>query len=165
MRPDSKAQFAILVLTMVASSSFGRHEQLSFSQSRGESVVVTLSGELHYCDGTLGGFVGSPQLAISGNQVDVVSTIFAGECPPPLPGSVFPPPHPYTISVDLGPLPDGVFHVSWSFVGIGAVTQTFSSTITLSGGHLPAPVPIFSPPLTVAFAFLLSAIGIATLRR
>ena len=158
------ANLAALAIVLVGSSAFAINEQLSFSQANDGSLIVNLSGQTPYC-GTY--IVGTPTLTISGNQITVVSATAPGECPPPPPGFIFPPPTPYTVAANAGHLPDGTFDVTWEFTdsGAGNVIQRVSSVFVLFRGSLVAPLPVLPPTLSALLLFTLAVVGVVTLRR
>lgn len=163
-RTTALAGFIVIAF---AATSFGRNEQLSFSQSGSGNVIVRLSGQIFYCDGEPGAFVGLPTVSISGNTFTISSTIIVPDCPAPPPGFVPPPPTPYTIDVDLGQLADGTYHVLWGFniSNTPVPFRRFSSSFTLTDGSLPASVPALTPVMATLMLLALGAIGIVTLNR
>src|SRR6266852_2331619 len=83
-RKHHRSVVAVALLSLfLARSAYGRNEQIWFSQSADGSVQTNLSGSILYCEAALGGFIGVPQLTISGTQITIISTTITGECAPP----------------------------------------------------------------------------------
>jgi hypothetical protein len=155
------AGFVAMLSLLYGTSALAVNEQITFSQTLDGSVLATLSGGVAYCGDY---FVGSPTFAVSGNDITITSTTAPGECPQPPPGFQFPPPTPYSFTVNLGHLPDGTFHVTWQFVaGANSVWKRTLALFALSHGTvIPLAVPLFSSFVSLS---LIAAIGVIALSR
>jgi hypothetical protein len=154
-------QTFVIAALLVCSSALARNEMLTVTKSNPTGISVSVSGNIAYCDAQLGSIVGSPVLNIVGTTVNVQSTITVGECAPPPPGFVPPPPVPYSITVPLGNLSDGTYSVHWSFVG--GIPQTFSTTFIVVHGEL-VTLPVLSPITLGLLALALATCGIRAVR-
>ncbi|HYU23977.1 MAG TPA: hypothetical protein VEO74_02155 [Thermoanaerobaculia bacterium] len=86
---------AAVLVSLVAGTALANDETLSFAKGSDGSILITLTGTIPYCDALMGGgFQGSPQLTINGNQISITSTVLSGECPQPPPGFTPPLPRP-----------------------------------------------------------------------
>jgi len=158
------AELSIAFLMCLASTSTSaRNEQLAITQTSDQSIIVTLSGSIFYCQ-LLGGFEGQPRSSVIPPDVEIVSNIYLGECQPPYPGFVTPLPVPYSIPINLGVLPNGRYSVTWSFTVLGSPQLvnlgSFQTSFVLQAGLLrvvPVSVPTLSPIAYVGLILLLAA--------
>jgi hypothetical protein len=101
---------AAVLVSLVAGTALANDETLSFAKATDGSILITLSGVIPYCDALMGGgFQGSPQFTINGNQIGITSTVLLGECPAPPPGFPPPAPTPYSLTISAGQLPNGTY--------------------------------------------------------
>ena len=154
-----KVSPAIAVLVFLfAGTAFANNETLSFAKGSDGSILITLSGVIPYCDALMGGgFQGSPQLTINGNQISITSTVLSGECPPPLPGFTPPAPTPYSLTISAGQLPNGTYTVTWSLFNTNQVVRSATTTLIISA-TLPASIPLFT---TIGAGLLLLTLCVA----
>lgn len=129
----------ILSLLFVRSVQASTYNVTASQQPSTTHTFLSLSGEMSYCDPFLGGFVGAPIVTISSNDIQVLSTIFAGECQAPPIGFVPPPPTPYRVSRDVGILPDGNYNVTWILDNISFPGNPRNYTALISVVNGPAP--------------------------
>lgn len=160
----------MLICCMAPDKAVAAEEQLAFGQAADGSVIVTLSGNIRFCDPLLGGFKGEPTASVTGTNINVVSNIVPGECGPPPPDFVPPPPVPYSISVNVGQLADGLYSAKWAFIffEFGAVSQSFQRSLLIQGGIPVGPVvavPALSPTAMLSAVICLLIIGCMNLRR
>ncbi len=156
-----KAYFRRLTVALIVLGSCTSSAQTSSLQLSSSYVpalghtLVTLSGQIRYCDPALGGFVGGPTFVVSIDSINVRSSTFSGECPPPPPGFIVPPPVPFEISANIGHVPDGTYTVIWSLTNIDppGIVTTRSTTINVING----------PPVNARSINSLSSWGLATL--
>jgi hypothetical protein len=136
----------IMACTLLAGTpAFAVNEKVSVGQNPDGTIVATLSGDNSVCGF---GFFGSPTVTAAGANFTVTSTIVGLGAPcPPGPVALIP----YSISVNLGTVPDGSHIVTWSFVGL--VMPSVSATFTIAGALLVLPPTV--PALTTSGAFAL----------
>lgn len=90
------------------------NEHLSFTQSASGDALATIQGDVLYCDGILGGFIGNSTVNFLPVGIEIASTTTWGECNPSPPP--YPPPTPYQLTADLGILVDGQYSVTWTYM-------------------------------------------------
>jgi hypothetical protein len=136
-------RFPVLAVSLIAACCYLKtgeagDETLSFNQSASGNILITLQGQIPFCDFMLGAFVGDPTVSTpTSNQIVVSSAIIEGECnPPPVP----PPPQPYAFTIDAGIFSDGTYSVTWTFDDISTPAflppQNFMSSFVLIDGGL-----------------------------
>jgi hypothetical protein len=155
---------AAVLVSLVAGTALANDETLSFAKATDGSILITLSGVIPYCDALMGGgFQGSPQFTINGNQIGITSTVLLGECPAPPPG--FPPPAstPYSLTISAGQLPNGTYTVTWSLLNTNQVVRSATATLIISA-MLPASVPLFTTIGAGLLLLTLCAVGGMVLR-
>lgn len=115
------------------------NEYISFSQSPSSDVLVTVQGEIPFCDGYIGwGFIGEPQANLTFGSIAISSVAAGGECdpiPPP-----YPPPVPYHLTADLGVLANGKYLVTWTYSfppPIVGTLMTAQAVLWVESGEVP----------------------------
>jgi len=104
--------------------------------------------------------VGSPTVAISGQNIQMSSVNGFFDCPGPVPIS----PYTATIKVNIGPLPNGIYTVVWSFTSslpYAQITPVTAKFVVSANGVTPISVPALSP---IAEFFLVLALAVIALR-
>lgn len=139
--------WCVVLAFLVFGATESKAEQISFSQS-GTHVIATLSGIT--CGAGIVNPVGFVATPVIGNHFFVYSGIVG--CP----GGTFPL-VPYTSTVDLGPLSDGNYVVTWGFITpFGPVGSQFTASASVVNGTLFVFDPSAIPSLSVQALGLLS---------
>lgn len=144
-----KAVLLAIFCLLIAPLAAAAFEHVTASQAADGSVLITLTGM------TSCGVPSVSNTSVVGSNVTITSD-FANPGPPCGPGPLVP----YSVTANLGHVPDGTYSVVWSFVltppGTSAFA-TFSGQFTLSGGILlgPLAVPTMGWPGYMALAALI----------
>lgn len=150
----------LVLLAVFSLPAFAANERLSYAQTPNRHVLLTLAGDIPFCDASLGGFLGSPVFSVSANRISVSSMVVAGECTPP---SVIPPPTPYALTVDLGPLPNGTYLVTWTFLDAFSLPPS-SFRYSFDLVNVPEQIPVSTPSGSPTLGTLVLLVGILAIR-
>jgi hypothetical protein len=153
-----KGLWLAVVLFAISSEAFAESELVTAHQSFDGRVHVTLSGVINHCGGLLGGFNGTPVGSVSGTSLTIVSEGYRAECPPPdVPPPDPAPPEPYSLTINFGVLPPGVYDIQWQ-VTLPIVQPLVATTqFEVLGTPVPVPVPANRFGIALAFGVLAAA--------
>lgn len=111
--------FALIFICFFARPAYTLNEQLDLSQSSNGEVSAQLSGIRYPCTISFGETIVSQPAP---NEILVSTTIYRMGCASHSDDV----PSPYSLTSDLGALPDGIYNIAWTF--------------TLRKGSLPPPI-------------------------
>lgn len=97
-----------ILICFFASTAYGLNERLHLSQSGNGEIMAQLSGTLYPCTVAFG----KTSITQPSQRNFVLSTTNYFEGCPTHPGDL---PFPYSLTADLGFLPDGKYSIAWTF--------------------------------------------------
>ena len=159
MRYHIERFVSAFICCALSMSVHARDERISVSQLADRSIVISLEGNIYFCDASLGGVPGPPTVTRVASSVTIISPVFAGECHPSSYVPPLPPPQPYTISTNIGVVADDSYTVAWSFAP-NLLSTTARTSFGVASGLLvrPLPVPALSNSALIVLIALLLAV-------
>jgi hypothetical protein len=152
-----KGLWLAVVLFAISNEAFAESELVTARQSFDGQVHVTLSGVIIHCGGVLGGFNGTPVGSVFGASLTIVSEGYGPECAPP--GVPPPEPEPYSLTINFGVLPPGVYDIRWQVNLPPRQPLVATTQFEVLGTSAPVPVPANRFGSLLAFGVLAAAWG------